>query len=205
MENSQFDFHLDMLQKQGFVEHKGYLYLLTVSGKEYANRYDSDLGTYKKQAKISVWVCATRKIDNEPAYLIGTRQKNPFFGSQGFLAGKLDFGETIFEGAKREMKEESSLEGEPELVHIRHYINKNKLTNAIIEDKFMFLFIVRNPIGDIRDCKENKFSWVKKSDFKNVITSPFDSYEDFIKDIEIIESFNGVVTFEERVKFPDNF
>ncbi len=205
MENSQLDFHLDTLQKQGYVEHSEKLYQLTTSGKEFANRFDADTGIYKKQAKITVWVCAVSQIDGENAFLVGTRHKNPFYGSQGFLAGKLDFGETVAQGAQRELHEEAGLTGIAELVHIRHYINRNKETNEVIEDKFMFLCVVRNPTGIAHDGDGHIFEWVKESDFKKKITKPFQSYEQFCADADLAQSFDGTLTFGEYEKFPENF
>ncbi|WKZ30427.1 MAG: NUDIX hydrolase [Candidatus Dojkabacteria bacterium] len=205
MENSQFDFHLDTLIGQGFISKENDKYALTTKGKEFANRHDSDTTKLKVQAKISVWIAAYRDHEDKREYLIYTRLKNPFYGAQGFIAGKLDYGEKVLDGTKRELLEEANLKGEPELVHIRHYINKNKETNEVIEDKFFFLCVVKNPTGEIVSSNEGLYEWVSKEQFKEKVTNHFENFDSFLRDIDIIEQFDGQITFDERVEYPEKF
>src|SRR5436190_10158647 len=97
MENNQFDFHLDQLTKAGYVKKSDKDYSLTSLGKEYANRMDTDKVLVTPQSKVSVILCPL-KNDNE--YLIYTRLKQPFYGCQGFMSGKVQYGELIIDAAK---------------------------------------------------------------------------------------------------------
>jgi len=205
MENNRFDFHLKKLMKLQFVEKDDDRYFLTSKGKDYANRIDPDNKKLSLQAKITLWICAVRKIDGKEEYLIYTRLKNPFYGGQGFMTGKLQYGEKVLDGVKREFKEETNLTGDPKIVSIRHYLVKEKKSHKLVEDKFMILCKVENPEGKLKGCKEGKYEWVERNDFKKNVTNHFESYEAFKRDIRIIDNFDGKVLFEEFEHFTEMF
>ena len=84
IENNQFQFHLESLVNRGYVNKTGDGYQLSVRGKEYAGRIDTE-GEVKiiRQAKIGAFVCPIRKTsDNQTEVLMYTRLKQPFYGSQ---------------------------------------------------------------------------------------------------------------------------
>lgn len=106
IENNQFDFHLDQLIRFEYIEKLGKEYSLTSVGKEFANRMDTDKTTINIQAKISAVVAPVRiNKDGEKEFLIYTRLKHPFYGCQGFMSGKIAYGEAVLEAASRELKE----------------------------------------------------------------------------------------------------
>jgi 8-oxo-dGTP pyrophosphatase MutT (NUDIX family) len=204
MGNNQFDFHLKTLMSVGLVTKINSQYKLTQKGKEYANRMDTDINKIPMQAKLSVWVCITRGVSKKE-YLIGTRLKQPFFGKQGFIAGKIKFGEEILDAARREMKEETNLEGEPSLVLIRHFLVFDKKTNKLLEDKFMFLCRVDDPKGELANNEEVKLDWIKESELREKITEPFERIDDFIDIVNIAKNFKKEVLFQEVKEYTDNF
>lgn len=204
-ENSQYDFHLKTLIKEGLIEKKEDFYILTNKGKEFANRMEAETKDVVKQAKVGVWICPVRIINNENQYLIYTRRKNPFYGAQGFMAGKLRYGEELHDCAQREMFEETGLSGKFELIHIRHYINKLKDTEEVIEDKFFYLLKATEIKGELEMKEEGYFEWIPKSKLAEKVTNHFESFESFLKDIDIIDNYNGQFTFSERVEHPDKF
>lgn len=59
IENNKLSFHLKKLIEEGFVEKRDEYYLLTNTGKEFANRIGTD-PKLSLQAKISVVVALTR-------------------------------------------------------------------------------------------------------------------------------------------------
>ncbi len=205
IENNQFNFHLKQLLQLGLIEKINELYKLSLQGKEYCNRIESETKKVLLQAKLSVWIAPVRIVDGVKQYLIYTRKKNPFYGAQGFLAGKLGYGEMLQDGATRELLEETGLSGKPELLQIRHYVNYSQETNDIIEDKFMFLFRVMNPTGNLQGNDEGDFEWIKESEFKNKVTNHFESFESFLEDIDLINNWDGSVKVVERKRFPANF
>lgn len=205
MENNQFDFHLNQLIEDGYIvkEEKGYC--LTNFGKEYANRMDTEQTVIAKQSKISAWVCCVRIVGGKRQYLIYTRLKQPFYGCQGFMSGKVRYGEKVLEGAKRELKEETGLEGSPQIVSIKHFLVFDRTTNELVEDKFMFLCLVKNPLGELRAHDEGLYEWVFENKLKGYVTNHFESWGAFEKQLEEIRSFRGKIKLEEIDHQSDKF
>jgi hypothetical protein len=92
MENNQFDFHLDQLINGNYIKKEDGIYSLTSFGKEYANRMDTDTVAIMKQAKVSAIVLPVKIVNSKKYYLIYTRLKQPFYGCQGFMSGKVSYG-----------------------------------------------------------------------------------------------------------------
>lgn len=205
MENNQFDFHLDQLVDGGYIAKKEKGYSLTNFGKEYANRMDTEEVLIAKQSKISAWVCCIREEKERKQYLIYTRLKQPFYGCQGFMSGKVKYGEKIIDAAKRELREETGLEGEPKIVNAKHFLVYDKETNGLVEDKFMYLCVVRNPTGELRPHVEGLYRWVDELDVKKFITNPFEPIGEFLKYLRQADGFDGQVTIEEIDHWSDKF
>jgi len=205
MENNQFDFHLKELIKAGYVEKDSRFYFLTGMGKEYANRMDTDKVAMNQQAKISVWFCCRRKNKDEFQYLIYTRLKQPFYGCQGFPSGKVQYGETVVKAATRELKEETNLKSTPRIVMIKHYLVFDKKDKNLLEDKFMFLCLFENPSGALKTNNEGKYDWVSKKDIEKYVTNHFESFPVFQKQIDLIDNFDGNITFIEEKHFSSKF
>ena len=195
IENNQLTFHLDKLIDLGYVKKSSQGYALTSIGKEYANRMDTDEVAITKQAKIGTIVICTRNSLSE--YLIYTRLKQPFYGCQGFMSGKVRFGETILQTAKRELKEETGLEGNPTIIDIRHYLVVDKTSRDLLEDKFLYFCWVDNPKGKLEFHEEGKFEWVKEKDFASYVTNHFESFENFLRDVSLVKNFKGGIKFTE--------
>jgi len=162
--SDQFTFHLKQLTEQRIIEktQEG-LYRLTVSGKEYANRFDIDSGPIQieKQAKLSVLVIASRINDGKREYAMQTRLKQPFFGYRGFITGKMRMGESVFDTAARELMEETGLIASS-LEHITIYHERIfSVEKELLEDKYFFIFLAEDPKGDlISDFQGGKNEWV---------------------------------------------
>lgn len=201
IENNKLSFHLDTLVSQGLVNKKGDKYILTLIGKEYANRMDTEKIQIKKQGKIGVVPCCVRNIDGKKEYLIYTRLKHPFYGYQGFPTGKIDYGESVFDAARRELQEETNLKGDPELFCITHYTVYDKKHN-LLEDKYFYFMKVENPLGELKANNEGKHEWVKESEVKQYITKPFD---DFWISLGELQNFKGELIFRENKHITDGF
>jgi 8-oxo-dGTP pyrophosphatase MutT (NUDIX family) len=198
IENNTFDFHVKQLFEMNLINKDGNSYRLSSSGKEYANRIDTDTNKIEVQAKLSVWLCCLRERKGKVEVLIGTRLKQPFYGKQGFVTGKVKLGEGISEAAKRELKEETNLDGEPELILIKHYRVFDEQHTKLLEDKFMFLCKVQEPRGEIMNNNEVKLEWVALDEVKEKVTNPFEDIEQLLGILTVItESISGEVKFEE--------
>ncbi len=164
--SDQFTFHLRQLTEQRIIEktQEGF-YKLTVSGKEYANRFDIDSDRVKieKQAKQSVLVIATRTNNGKREYLMQTRLKQPFFGFRGFITGKMRLGESVFDTAKRELTEETGL-NISDVEHLMTYHEKIfSIEKDLLEDKYFFIFLAEEPKGDlIHSFQGGKNEWISE-------------------------------------------
>ena len=175
MENNKFNFHLKQLIDGGYIKKVDGLYSLTEMGKEFANRIDTN-SVLKLQAKIAVILVCLRKNNTEA--LIHTRLKHPFYGCQGYMSGKIMYGESIHETVKRELKEEANLKGKGELFLTRHEIVYSPLDNdLVLEDKFLHFFVIRDPTGKANHNDEGRLHWVNINDMRDVVKKPFVSIE----------------------------
>ena len=141
--NDHFTFHLKRLLEQKLVEkNQDSFYNLTIIGKEYANRLDTDAKDIdiERQAKLSVLMVCVDNSDKETRYLVQQRLKHPSFGFYGFVSGKIKWGETVFESAQRELKEETNLEAELALAGIEHKIDYSD-KNELLEDKYFYVIV----------------------------------------------------------------
>lgn len=205
IENNQLTFHLDRLIKDGLVEKVDDGYKLTVKGKEFANRMDTDKAKMQLQGKIGVIQCCINNQKSENEFLLYTRLKHPFYGSQGYSSGKVRFGETIKDAAKRELKEETNLEGEPELFMIEHHLVYSKDEHKLLEDKYFYFCKIINPKGELKANEEGKFEWVKESEVSKYLKKPFESVERILYITERIKDLKKEITFEEITHFTDSF
>lgn len=197
MENNQFTFHLDQMIAAGHIEKAGQKYILTPKGKEFSNRMDTQKIVIPHQAKISVILIPIKGSIKNREFLIYTRLKQPFYGCQGFMSGKVGLGEKVIDTAKREFKEETNLDGNPQIVALKHYRVFDKKTKELLEDKFMFYCTVKNPKGKLIPADEGKYEWVKRKDLKKYVTNHFESFDVLLEDIRLVETFDGDFKFSE--------
>ncbi len=182
LSNDHFSYHINTLIEQEYVNKKGLKYTLTIKGKEFANQMDTDDSTLEKQPKIAVMLIGIKEEDGVKQYLIQRRTKEPYFGYQGFLTGKIRFGEKVLETAKRELKEETGLDCNDfqikKLIHSHVRMNE---TGELLEDKMFYIVLALNPIGELIDTRSGENSWVTKEQFMNLERKYYD--EDKIFDI----------------------
>lgn len=192
--NDHFTFHLKRLLAEKIVEKKGRNYFLTELGKIFAGKLDIDNLVIEKQGAVGVAVTAKKLINGVSHFLVQERLKQPFYKYYGFINGKIRFGDTSLETAKRELFEETGLTGTPRILCVYHKIRGPK-RDEIKLDHFFFVYLVDNPKGKLKDTKEGKNSWKTAEEIRKLKTFP--GFESALK---IVES--GVYTpyFEEYVK-----
>ncbi len=142
LSSDHFTFHVKKLLEMEFIEKTDEgLYRLTRSGKEFTNRFDTDVKqiVLERQAKIGVSVICTRDQEGKIEYLIQQRLKQPYYGFYGFVTGKVRWGESVFETAARELKEETGLSATLKLVGIEHKMDYSE-KEELLEDKYFFTF-----------------------------------------------------------------
>jgi ADP-ribose pyrophosphatase YjhB (NUDIX family)/predicted transcriptional regulator len=168
IENDHFSFHINHLLKKGLIIKKDAKYSLTDSGKEFANRMDTDSLRLEKQAKLCIAITAVRMNKNVAEYLVHHRLKEPFYGWYGTHSGKIRWGENPEDCAKREFLEESGLTGDFSLKQIAHYQHYHK-DGRLLEDKYFWVFRVDNVKGDFKEkVPEGENVWLTEKEYRKL-------------------------------------
>ena len=167
----QFTFHLKRLVELGYVtKQSDGLYSLTATGKEFANRFDTDAPklAIERQAKLGVSVGCVREVDGVTQYLVQERLKQPFFGYYGFVTGKVRWGEKVLETAARELEEETGLQADLTLVGVKHKMDYTADGN-MLEDKFFFSVRGEHARGTLRETFDGgKNAWLTRHEIEKL-------------------------------------
>lgn len=206
IENNTFQFHLNkVIRNKWVVKNMNGTYSLTQDGKKIANHIDTNQNKLVERRKISVHLYCIREINSEIETLIYTRTKHPFFGNQGFPAGKVLLGESFTDAAKRELSEETNLEGDPILFNIVHYLVKDKEKRELLDDKLFLDFFIKNPRGNLIGSDEGLYKWISIKDISNEIKKPFNDIQTYQRALDRIVNFDGSISFEEFEQFTNDF
>jgi 8-oxo-dGTP pyrophosphatase MutT (NUDIX family) len=167
--SDHFSYHINSLLDSGYVvkDQKG-SYSLSKNGKEFANTMDTEQLIVEKQPKVAVCIIAMKVVDEKKMLAIQRRLKEPYYGCQGFITGKVRFGEKLEEAASRELIEEMNLEGTLDYRGIFHE-HCYSAEGDLLEDKIFNIFVADNCTGKLNkrfDSGENY--WIPKEDFKNL-------------------------------------
>lgn len=178
--SDHFNFHIKKLINEGYVEKIGKQYRLTPKGKEYANRMDTDENEIEKQPKISIAITLERKTkDGEREFLFQQRKKHPYYNFWGRVGGKMRWGETVIEAAKRELKEETGLEAEFEYKLLYHKRDFDKSTKRLLEDKIFLCVCATSYSGELVEEFEGGLNrWMTIEEF-HLQPKRFVSVDDF--------------------------
>lgn len=199
IENDHFSKHLKHLLNEGLIVKQSGKYSLSDEGKEFANRIDTDSLKLERQAKLAIALHAVRKVNGKTEYLVHQRLKEPFFGWYGSHSGKIKWGETPIDCAKREFLEETGLTGEFEhkgIVHYHHF----HIDGRLLEDKYFWVFKITDIKGDlIVDVPEGKNIWMTEKEYRS-LKNTFATFEEMV---EVVNSKKLVYT--DRVKFVETY
>lgn len=147
LDSDHFKFHINRLVELGYVQKlaDGH-YALSMQGKEYANRLDTDENTIERQPKLSVVLI----VENEDGkFLSQQRLKQPYFGFWGRLTGKVRWGETLVDAAARELMEEAGITAELRVSGFYHKMDYKKDDDSLLEDKLFCVVYGTNPQGEM--------------------------------------------------------
>ena len=147
LESDHAKFHIKRLVELGYVNKTGTTYSLSIKGKEYANKLDTDAGVIERQPKIAVMLIVERIQEGVKQYILQERLKQPYYGYWGPPTGKIRWGESIVEAAARELKEETGLDGDFEFRGINHERVIHDSTGEIVEDKIFNLMFCNKTHG----------------------------------------------------------
>lgn len=150
LESDHAKFHIKRLVELGYVDKNESNYSLSIKGKEYANKMDTDNNTIERQPKVAVVLA----IEKDGKFIFQQRRKNPYYGFWGLPTGKIRWGEKIHETAVREAKEETGLDVEFEIIGVYHELVSVENTDEFMEDKIFFV------------CRSTKISGELMEDFE---------------------------------------
>lgn len=190
LSSDHVNFHIKKLIEEEYVGKIDKQYRLTVKGKEYANRMDTDENEIEKQPKVSIAITLERKNHRgEREFLFQQRKKNPYYDFWGRVGGKMRWGETVIEAANRELKEETGLEAEFEYKLLYHKRDFIKQTGELLEDKIFLCVYATKFSGELIEEFEGGVNrWMTDEEFHQQLKR-FVSVDDFMQLIDEGETF----------------
>jgi len=146
LEDDLFNYHLQHLVKKGFLKKDDGIYTLTQTGKSFVTNVDEITLEKVSNYKVSIYLLVVK----DKKVLLHRRLKHPQYGYVGLPAGKKAYGEKLEDAAKRELKEETDLFGDIEIVGNLHQIRRNR-EGDVIEDGVFYVCKVVNVEGTLRE------------------------------------------------------
>jgi ADP-ribose pyrophosphatase YjhB (NUDIX family) len=96
------------------------------------------------------------------------------------VTGKIKWGETIEEGASRELFEETGISGVTKLVGIKHKMDYND-AGVLLEDKYFMVVKVIKTTGELQaEFEGGKNQWMTRDEIKK-LPDLFDGVEESIQ------------------------
>ncbi len=192
--SEHMNYHLKKLMDYGLVAKDGG-YFLTDKGKDYVNMMDDEVEFIERQPKTSVLIHAIRKNGlGEVEHLCSRRLKQPYLGKVGKIGGKVRFGETLEQAARRELFEETGLEAKELFLEEIYHKLRYRENGEFIQDVLFYCFLVRGLYGDfITRTEYQENFWATRDELfnsgKHDLFDGFVCAEDFTpKPLEFIES-----------------
>lgn len=167
LESVHMNYHLKKLVSFKLVKKIDEYYALTEQGKDYTNRMDDVVQDIERQPKTSILITGIRENkDGEIEFLLTKRLKHPFYGRIAELTGKVRFGETFEEAARRELFEETGLTAKKFVLEkIGHVLRKNA-EGEMLQDVIFYEFFVKDFDGIfIEKLPYQENFWMTKKEF----------------------------------------
>lgn len=167
LSSDHFNFHLKKLIEQEIVT-KNELkeYTLTIAGKEFANRFDTDNRVLERQPKVAVLLIVQ---NSDGKFLYQQRLKQPYYGFWGRPTGKIKYGESIIEAAARELLEETNLVADLKFKGVYHKMDFEENTRKLLEDKIFFKIYGKNPAGNLlEEFEGGRNAWMSDDEVMNL-------------------------------------
>lgn len=201
LESDHAKFHIKRLVAIGYIDKtESGKYKLSLKGKEYANKLDTDSDKIERQPKVTVMLVVEKEIKGEKHYLIQQRLKHPYFGFWGAPTGKIRWGESILAAASRELLEETGLKGIFEHRSVFHERVRHEKTHEIIEDKIFHIMFCNKTTGKlIEDYEGGHNAWRKL----NQIIANEKTYKSF--ELEMNLAINNQPFYELIHSYGDEF
>ncbi len=160
--SNKFNYHLMKLVEEKILIKEDEFYKLTSKGLEIISGLDGVEILQKSKPLVCCFVMGFK----DDKVLVNIRKKQPFMDYLGIPGGKLDFGNTTIEQAKKEFLEETGLSGDLSLKLITNYITLNLDDCKVSHHMIGFFYRADNLKGELIEKNregENSFITLNKA------------------------------------------
>jgi ADP-ribose pyrophosphatase YjhB (NUDIX family)/predicted transcriptional regulator len=166
LSSDHFNFHVRKLVRVGLISKQAEgEYVLTAEGKEYANTLDgaSESG---RQPKVSMLLIVRRGEGDKREYLVQRRLKHPHYGFYGRLSGKVQWGESFSDAAKRVLKIETNLDADFDFKMVFRKYDLEDKVHSLLEDKIFIVMETSRVRGELLEqTRRGQNLWMSRKDF----------------------------------------
>lgn len=179
IDSELMNYHLQKLMEYDLVQKVELHYSLTNIGKDYTNLLDDNVEKIERQPKTGVIIRAARYNKEKKSHedLFMKRLRTPYYGKVGRVGGKVQFGETLEQAARRELKEETGLDaGTLTLERIFHKL-RHDANGTFVQDVIFYIFFTADVSGELtpRTPYQENF-WATRSEVEDGM-DPYDDIE----------------------------
>lgn len=202
LESEHMNYHLKKLVELKLVVKTKQHYVLSDLGKDYSNLMDDEMEMVEKQPKTSVIIRAVqRNKQNEIEHLLCKRLRHPYFGKVGRLTGKVRFGETLEQAARRELYEEAGLEARNCTIDNIYRKIRHREDGTYVQDVMFYTLLLTGFSGQlIKQTQWQENFWVTTKELQKRTNL------DFYKDFEILDTDQPrKLTIQESVDIAEGF
>ncbi len=173
LENDLLNYHLKHLIQKGFLKKEGQTYSLTIKGSQLISHIplrEKYCDLFK--TSVALYVVKDGKI------LVQRRKRQPFLGDVVTIAGKIRWGETAENTAKRKLKEEAGLDASFKLLGV---MRKTRLMKGeVIEDTLYHICFANDSTGEL----------IAENDHGGNYWETFDKYKEGLQETKDINEGN---------------
>lgn len=160
-----YKFHIARLSQLGYVtKNPSGMYELTATGKEFANRLNTDTGRELIGPKASMLLIVCAQSDTATQYLVHQRKREPFYGYWGIGSAPVRRGISIEQCAADELKKQTGLEAKFAHKGLLRVIDKNP-EGDVLEDKlFSLMYTTLAKPVQLADWKGGVSVWMSREE-----------------------------------------
>jgi 8-oxo-dGTP pyrophosphatase MutT (NUDIX family) len=196
--NDLYNYHLKALISKKLVDKTDAGYCLSKKGRQYVADVHHTSDQANRLFKINVITIVTRIFGNKLQVLVQKRMSQPSYGIIGVMGGTIVKGESMIDGAKRKLEQETGLFADFRVIGFeRRQLYKS---NELFSDVLFPICYATNASGVLIETSEfGENSWMNVNDAIELNQRPFDSIQAITKVLEFVRDN----TIDSQVMFYD--